>query len=98
MAKLVDHGQELTPEFRGAVAALLPQVNAQRANFKPQEIANLLWATAKLVEHGQPLTPEFKGAVAVLLPRVNAQRANFIPQESPTCCGLWRNWWITGRS
>ena len=79
-AKLVDHGQPLTPEFKGAVAALLPQVNAQRANFKPQEIANLLWAMAKLVDHGQELTPEFKGAVAALLPQVNAQKDRFIPQ------------------
>ncbi|MGI2027424.1 RAP domain-containing protein [Endozoicomonas acroporae] len=50
MAKLVDNGQVLTPELKKAVAALLPQVNAQKANFNPQEIANLLWAIAKLGE------------------------------------------------
>ncbi len=30
MAKLVDNGQEQTPELKEAVAALLPHVNAQK--------------------------------------------------------------------
>ncbi|MGI2030338.1 RAP domain-containing protein [Endozoicomonas acroporae] len=81
MAKLVDNGQVQTPGLNEAVAALLPHVNAQKANFKPQEIANLLWAMAKLVDNGQKQTPEFKEAVAALLPQVNAQKANFKPQE-----------------
>ena len=81
MAKLVDNGQVQTPGLNEAVAALLPHVNAQKANFKPQEIANLLWAMAKLVDNGQKQTPEFKEAVAALLPHVNAQKANFKPQE-----------------
>ncbi len=46
MAKLVDNGQEQTPEFNETVAALLPHVNAQKANFTPQAITNLLWAMA----------------------------------------------------
>ncbi|WP_422464060.1 RAP domain-containing protein, partial [Endozoicomonas sp. ALB115] len=50
IAKLVDHGQEQTPELNEALAALLPLVNAQKANFKQQGIANLLWAMAKLGE------------------------------------------------
>ncbi|WBA79334.1 RAP domain-containing protein [Endozoicomonas sp. GU-1] len=49
MAKLVGNG-EWTSELNEAVAALLRHVNTQKANFKPQEIANLLWATAKLGE------------------------------------------------
>uniref|UniRef100_UPI0013D7186B RAP domain-containing protein n=1 Tax=Endozoicomonas acroporae TaxID=1701104 RepID=UPI0013D7186B len=81
MAKLVDNGQVRTPEFTEAVAALLPHVNARKADFKPQETTNLLWAMAKLVDNGQKQTPEFKEAVAALLPHVNAQKANFKPQE-----------------
>ncbi|MBO9495541.1 DUF1601 domain-containing protein [Thalassotalea sp. G20_0] len=80
-AKLVDSGQERTPELKEAVAALLPHVNAQKAHFKPQEIANLLWAIVKLVDSGQERTPELNEAVAALLLLVNAQTANFKPQE-----------------
>ncbi|WP_219622222.1 hypothetical protein, partial [Endozoicomonas acroporae] len=80
MAKLVDNGQEQTPELNAALAALLPHVNAQRANFKPQEITNLLWAMAKMVYNGQERTAEFKEAVAVLLPHVKVQKDQFIPQ------------------
>ncbi|WP_146000386.1 DUF1601 domain-containing protein, partial [Endozoicomonas acroporae] len=81
MAKLVDNGQEQTPELNEAVAALLPHVNAQKDQFIPQDIANLLWAMAKLVDNGQEQTPGLKGAVAVLLPFVNAQKDQFIPQH-----------------
>ncbi|WP_422469060.1 hypothetical protein, partial [Endozoicomonas sp. ALC013] len=41
MAKLANNGQAQRPELNEAVAALLPHVNAQKAHFKPQEIANL---------------------------------------------------------
>ena len=50
MAKLMDNGQEQTPELKEALAALLPHVNAQKDQFIPQHIANLLWAMAKLGE------------------------------------------------
>ncbi len=79
-AKLVDIGQEPTPELKEAVAALLPHVNTQKAHFKPQEIANLLWAIAKLMDSGQEPTPELNKAVATLLLLVNTQKANFKPQ------------------
>ncbi|MBO9495646.1 DUF1601 domain-containing protein [Thalassotalea sp. G20_0] len=74
MAKLVDNGQEKTPEFNKAMAALLPHVNTQKAHFKPQEVANLVWAMAKLLDNGQKLTAELKEAVAALLPLVQAQK------------------------
>ncbi|WP_206680832.1 hypothetical protein, partial [Endozoicomonas acroporae] len=80
MAKLVDNGQEQTPEFNKAVAALMPHVNAQKDQFIPQHIANLLWAMTKLVDNGQGWTPGLKEAVAALLPHVNTQKANFKPQ------------------
>ncbi|MBO9493767.1 DUF1601 domain-containing protein [Thalassotalea sp. G20_0] len=80
MAKLVDHGQEQTPEFKEALAALLPHVNTHQDQFIPQHIANLLWAMAKLVNNGQERTPKLTEAVAALLPHVNAQKANFKPQ------------------
>ncbi|WP_422461576.1 RAP domain-containing protein [Endozoicomonas sp. ALB115] len=81
MAKLVDNGQERTPELKESVAALLPHVSAQKANFTPQSIANLLWAMAKLVDNGQKRTPGLNEAVAALLPHVNGQKATFKPQE-----------------
>ncbi|MGI2029693.1 DUF1601 domain-containing protein [Endozoicomonas acroporae] len=81
MAKQLDNGHERTPGLKEAVAALLPHVNAQKADFKPQEIANLLWAIAKLVSNGQKQTPEFNEAVASLLPFVYAQKDQFIPQH-----------------
>ncbi|MBO9495644.1 DUF1601 domain-containing protein [Thalassotalea sp. G20_0] len=74
MTKLVDNGQEQTPEFNMAMAALLPHVNAQKAHFKPQEVANLVWAMAKLLDNGQERTAELKEAVAALLPLVQAQK------------------------
>ena len=52
-----------------------------QAKFKPQEIANLLWALAKLVEH-EVLTPEQASeAVTALLPQVQNHQAEFIPQH-----------------
>ncbi|MBO9495668.1 DUF1601 domain-containing protein, partial [Thalassotalea sp. G20_0] len=81
MAKLVDNEQERTPELNEAIAALLPHVKAQKANFKPQGIANLLWAMAKLVDNGQELTPELKETVVALFPHVNVQKDQFIPQH-----------------
>ncbi|MGO0307094.1 DUF1601 domain-containing protein [Endozoicomonas acroporae] len=80
MAKLVDNRQKRTPELKEAVAALLPQVNVQTTNFKPQETANLLWAIAKLVDNGQYRTPGLNKAVAALLPHVNAQKDRFNAQ------------------
>uniref|UniRef100_UPI0013D38C8F RAP domain-containing protein n=1 Tax=Endozoicomonas acroporae TaxID=1701104 RepID=UPI0013D38C8F len=74
MAKLVDSGQEQTPELNEAVATLLPLVNAQKDQFNTQGIANLLWAMAKLVDNGLERTPEFKEAAAALLPLLNAQK------------------------
>ncbi len=62
------------------MAALLPFVHIQKANFNPQEIANLLWAMAKLVDNGQEQTPGFNEAVTALMPLVNGQKANFKPQ------------------
>ncbi|WP_145999777.1 RAP domain-containing protein, partial [Endozoicomonas acroporae] len=53
---------------------------AQKADFIPQEIANLLWAMAKLVDNGQEQTSEFNDAVAALLPLVNAQKDQFLAQ------------------
>ncbi|WP_422449595.1 MULTISPECIES: DUF1601 domain-containing protein [unclassified Endozoicomonas] len=80
LAKLVDNGLELkkTAEPREAVAALLPHVKTkaeskkEKDHFKPQEVANLLWAMAKLVDNGLKLekTPKLKKAVAALLPHV----------------------------
>ncbi len=81
MAKLPNNGQEQRLELNEAVAALLPHINSQKANFKPQGIVNLLWAMAKLVDNGQKQTPELKEAVAALLPRVNAQKDQFNPQH-----------------
>ncbi|WP_163371146.1 RAP domain-containing protein [Endozoicomonas acroporae] len=81
IAKLVDNGQEQTPELNMAVAALMSHVSAQKDQFIPQHIANMLWAMAKLVDNGQEQTPELNEAVATLLPHVNAQKANFTPQE-----------------
>ena len=63
------------------MAALLPHVNTQKAQFKPLEIANLLWAMAKLAHNGQEQTPGLKEAVGALLPHVRAQKANFKPLE-----------------
>ncbi|MGO0307046.1 hypothetical protein ACTL6P_10605 [Endozoicomonas acroporae] len=80
LAKLVDNGQEQTPTFNGAVAALLPHVNPQKKQFIPQHIVNLLWAMAKLADYGQERTPEFNAVVAALLPHVNVQKANFTAQ------------------
>ncbi|WP_163388150.1 RAP domain-containing protein, partial [Endozoicomonas acroporae] len=81
MAKLVDNGQEQTPEFNEALAKLLAHVNAQKPDFKQQGIVNLLWAMAKLVDNGQEQTAELKKAVTALLRHVNAQKANFNPQQ-----------------
>ncbi|WBA85074.1 RAP domain-containing protein [Endozoicomonas sp. GU-1] len=83
VAKLVDNGLELekTPKLKEAVAALLPYVKSkaeakeEKDGFKPQGVANLLWAVAKLVDSGLELekTPKLKEAVAALLPHVKSK-------------------------
>ncbi|MBO9497672.1 DUF1601 domain-containing protein, partial [Thalassotalea sp. G20_0] len=83
LAKLVDNGLELekTPKLKEAVAALLPHVKTKaeskegKDDFKPQGIANLLWAVAKLVDNGLELekTPKLKEAVAAVLPHVKTK-------------------------
>ncbi|MGO0309268.1 RAP domain-containing protein [Endozoicomonas acroporae] len=83
LAKLVDNGLELvkTPKLKEVVAALLPQVKTkaeskkEKDHFKPQEVANLLWAVTKLVDNGLKLekTPKLKEAVAALLPHVKTK-------------------------
>ncbi|WBA82133.1 RAP domain-containing protein [Endozoicomonas sp. GU-1] len=78
MAKLVDNGLKLekTVKLTEAVAALLPHVTtkaestAEKDQFVPRHIANLLWVMAKLVENGLENTPKLKETVAVLLSRV----------------------------
>ncbi|WP_422449594.1 MULTISPECIES: DUF1601 domain-containing protein [unclassified Endozoicomonas] len=83
VAKLVDNGLELeeTPTLKEAVAALLPYVKSkaeakeEKDGFKPQGVANVLWAVAKLVDNGLELekTPKLKEAVAALLPHVKSK-------------------------
>ncbi|MBO9495649.1 DUF1601 domain-containing protein [Thalassotalea sp. G20_0] len=80
MAKLVDNEPQRMPGFNETVAALLPHMSAQKANFTPQGIANLLWAMAKLVDNEPQWMPGFNETVAALLPHVSAQKANFTPQ------------------
>ena len=81
MAKLVDNGQPLTPQFTETVATLLPHVNALKDQFKAQGIANQLWALAKLVDYDLPMTPEFTKAFTALQSRVIPLKASFTPQE-----------------
>ncbi|MBO9496953.1 DUF1601 domain-containing protein [Thalassotalea sp. G20_0] len=81
VAKLVGSGLKLeqTPKLKEAVAALLYQVTTkanskeEKDHFKPQEVANLLWAVAKLVDNGLEQTPKLKEAVAALLPHVKTR-------------------------
>ncbi|MBO9497345.1 DUF1601 domain-containing protein, partial [Thalassotalea sp. G20_0] len=97
VAKLVDNGLELkkTTQLKGAVVALLPYVQnkaeskEEKDHFKPQEVANLLWAVAKLVDKGLELekTPKLKETVTTLLPHVTTkaeskeEKDHFIPQH-----------------
>ncbi|MBO9497100.1 DUF1601 domain-containing protein [Thalassotalea sp. G20_0] len=94
LAKLVDNGLELekTTKLKEVMAALLVHVKTkaeskqEKDHFKPQEVANLLWAVAKLVDNGLEKTPKLKGTVAVLLPlvRIKAEskeeKDHFSPQ------------------
>ncbi|MBO9484173.1 RAP domain-containing protein [Salinisphaera sp. G21_0] len=97
LAKLVDNGLELakTPKLKEAVVAMLPHVKTkaeskeEKYHFKPQEVANLLWALAKLVDNGLELekTPRLREVVAALLPLVKTkaeskeQKDHFISQH-----------------
>ncbi|MGI2029679.1 DUF1601 domain-containing protein [Endozoicomonas acroporae] len=97
VAKLVDNGLKLEkmPKLKEAVAVLLPHVQTkaeskkEKDQFKPQDVANLLWAVAKLLDNGLELekTPKLKEAVAALLPHVKTkaesgeEKDHFIPQH-----------------
>ncbi|MGI2029673.1 DUF1601 domain-containing protein [Endozoicomonas acroporae] len=96
LAKLVDNGLKLekTPKLKEAVAALLPHVKTkaeskkEKDHYKPQEVANLLWAMAKLVDNGLELekTTKLKEAVCALLSYVKTkaeskeEKDHFTPQ------------------
>ncbi|MBO9497801.1 hypothetical protein J7438_27510, partial [Thalassotalea sp. G20_0] len=83
VAKLVDNGLELekTPKLKEVVVALLPYVTTnaeskeEKDHFKPQEVANLLWAVAKLMGNGLELekTAKLKEALAALLYHVKTK-------------------------
>ncbi|MBO9497772.1 hypothetical protein J7438_27360, partial [Thalassotalea sp. G20_0] len=83
VAKLVDNGLALekTAQLKETVAVLLLRVKTkaeskeEKDHFKPQEVANLLWAVAKLVDNGLALekTAQLKEAVATLLPQVKTK-------------------------
>ena len=83
VAKLVDNGLKLEqiPKLKEALAALLYQVTTkakskeEKDHFKPQEVANLLWAVAKLVDNELKLeqTPKLKEVVAALLYQVTTK-------------------------
>ncbi|WBA82139.1 DUF1601 domain-containing protein [Endozoicomonas sp. GU-1] len=81
MAKLVDNGLELkkTAKLKEVLVTLLAQVKIKAASkeekdqFKPQGIANLLWAMAKLVDNGLEKTTQLKEVVAALLPQVKTK-------------------------
>ncbi|MBO9497096.1 DUF1601 domain-containing protein [Thalassotalea sp. G20_0] len=97
LAKLVDNGLELekTVKLNEAVTALLSHVKTkvestkEKDHFKPQEVANLLWAVAKLVDNGLELEkmPKLKEVMAALLPQVKSkaeskeEKDHFNPQE-----------------
>ncbi|MBO9494272.1 DUF1601 domain-containing protein [Thalassotalea sp. G20_0] len=97
LAKLVENGldPEKTAQLKEAVAALLPHVKIkteskeEKDHFKPQEVANLLWAMAKLLDNGLKLeeTPKLREAVAALLANVKTkaeskeEKDHFIPQH-----------------
>ncbi|MBO9484290.1 RAP domain-containing protein [Salinisphaera sp. G21_0] len=92
LAKLVENGLELenTPKLIEAVAALLHHVKTkaeskeEKDRFRPQGVANLLWAVAKLVDNGLKLekTPRLKEAVVWLLPYV---KTNAGSKEEKDC-------------
>ncbi|MBO9497097.1 DUF1601 domain-containing protein [Thalassotalea sp. G20_0] len=97
LGKLVDNGLKLKsiPKLKEVMAALYPQIKGkaeskeEKDHFKPQHLANLLWAVAKLVDNGLELekTPKLKEALAALLPRVKTKAESteekdlFIPQH-----------------
>ncbi|MGI2029683.1 DUF1601 domain-containing protein [Endozoicomonas acroporae] len=97
MAKLVDNGLKLekTPKLKETVTALLPHVKTKAESieekdcFKPQEVANLIWALAKLVSNGLELekTVMLKEVVPALLYHVKTkveskeEKNHFIPQN-----------------
>ncbi|MBO9497644.1 hypothetical protein J7438_26675, partial [Thalassotalea sp. G20_0] len=94
---LVDNGLalETTPKLKEAMAALLPHVQTkaesteEKDHFKPQEVANLLWAVAKLVDNGLELEKmaKLKETVVVLLSHLKTkaeskeEKDHFIPQQ-----------------
>ena len=74
-------GQPSQPGDNGAVAA---GGDLLRDQFKPQEIANLLWALAKLVDNGRLQLGIMDGpasqAVTALLPQVESHQSDFNSQ------------------
>ncbi|WP_422449606.1 DUF1601 domain-containing protein [Endozoicomonas sp. ALB091] len=95
LAKMVDNGLQLKkiPKLKEVMAALFPQVKNQaeskeeKDHFKPQHLANLLWAVAKLVDNGLEKTAKLNEAVTALLPHVKTkaelteEKDHFKPQE-----------------
>ncbi|WP_422449608.1 MULTISPECIES: DUF1601 domain-containing protein [unclassified Endozoicomonas] len=95
VAKLVDNGLELekVAKFKEAVGALLPLMQTKakskekKDQFKPQEVANIMWALAKLGDNGLEKTAKLKEIMTVLLYNVKnkvestEEKDHFKPQE-----------------
>ncbi len=77
MAKLVDNGQNLTPDFKETVGALLHHVIRLQNRFNRLDIAILMWSMGKLVDKGLELTSELKEVVLALLSRIYVFKDHF---------------------
>ncbi len=89
MAKIVDHGMEITSLFKETAAALLEYVISHRHLFSAQSIYHLLWNLATLVRSGleQPLL--VSRTVTALLPFVLNHSSDALVREiSSKLCSL----------
>ena len=94
----MDNGK-LTPEFKEAVAALLPRVSTQKDQFIPQHIANLLWAMAKTGgQRAGADTRAQRGRGGVVALRERTKRPIYSSAYRQPAVGHGKNWWTTCKS
>ena len=76
LAKLVCKGLEMTATLELVIIKLLSSAYPHQTDFQPEQVLQMVQATAMLLEEGLPVTPIVKKVMVALVPRLDIQLVN----------------------